>query len=486
MPPTDKVRRKITVIRLDEFFRAHGLATDHPRQIRPFHQRILDAFGDVIRGKLPNGKRNLMVLMPPRHGKTFLARAFVAYSLGCFPDSQFIYTGYSATIAAEQTTAILQAVASDWFRSIFPAFELAKTAADHFCTTAGGQVYGVGMGGSITGFGAGLKRREFGGAIVLDDPLKSDDARSETALKHCCEWYTGTLLSRKNHKDTPVILIMQRLHPGDLAGHIMDTEGEKWHVIAIPGLRDDGTALWEETKSAADLKRLKEVDPFTFYAQYQQQPQIEGGNIIKKDWWRYHDAHVKCEVCGEEFCHCGDTKHRKYILNGLLFITADTAMKTKTMNDYTELQVWHATGQYLDLLDEEYGRWEFPEMLRRAKALWNKWKPCGARAFYIEDKVSGTSLGQTLCEQGIPAVLWKPQDYDFPEDKVGRVKHSTWFIEAGRVRLPLDRHAICRRIIEECAAFNGDDSVNDDAVDALTIAVSVWSYKGGGFDVKAG
>ena len=464
------------MIRLDEFFRIHGLATDNPRQIRPFHQRILDAFGDVVRGKLPDGKRNLMVLMPPRHGKTFLARDFVAYSLGCFPDSQFIYTGYSATIAGEQTTAIRQAVGSDWYRSIFPAVELAKTAADHFCTTAGGQIYGVGMGGSITGFGAGLKRKEFGGAIILDDPLKSDDARSETALLHCREWYTGTLLSRKNHKDTPVILIMQRLHPGDLAGYIMDTEGEKWQVIAIPGLQDDGTALWEETKSASDLKRLKEVDLFTFYAQYQQQPQVEGGNIIKKDWWGFYRTEGK-DANGQEI---------DYHVNGLVFLTADTAMKTKTMNDKTELQAWHATSKYLDLLDEECGRWEFPEMLRRAKAFWNKWEKWGAKAFYIEDKVSGTSLGQTLREQGIPAVLWKPQEYDFPEDKVGRVKHSTWFIEAGRVRLPLEKKAICRRIIEECAAFNGDDSVNDDAVDALTTAVSVWSYKGGGYDVKAG
>lgn len=100
-------------------------------------------------------------------------------------------------------------------------------------------------------------------------------------------------------------------------------------------------------------------------------------------------------------------------------------MKTKTMNDKTELQAWHAMGQYLDLLDEESGRWGFPEMLRRAKAFWNKWERFKASAFFIEDKVSGTSLGQTLCEQGIPTVLWKPEDYDFPEDKVGRVKHST-------------------------------------------------------------
>lgn len=464
------------MIRLDDFFRIHGLATDNPRQIRPFHQRILDAFGDVVRGKLPDGKRNLMVLMPPRHGKTFLARDFVSYSLGCFPDSQFIYTGYSATIAGEQTTAIRQAVGSDWYRSIFPAVKLAKTAADHFCTTAGGQIYGVGMGGSITGFGAGLKRKEFGGAIVLDDPLKSDEARYETALRHGREWYTGTLLSRKNHKDTPVILIMQRLHPGDLAGYIMDTERENWYVIAIPGLQDDGTALWEETKSAADLKRLKEVDPFTFYAQYQQQPQIEGGNIIKKDWWQFYRTEGK-DANGQEI---------DYIVNGLVFITADTAMKIKTKNDYTVFGAWHATKKYLDLLDMWCGKWEFPEMLRRAKRFWDIWAKWGAQYFYIEDKVSGTPLGQILLEQKIPAMLWAPKDYHYPDDKVGRVNMSTWYIEGGRIRLPFEKPEICQQVIEQCAAFTGENDIHDDIVDMITEACSIWTYKGGGYDVKAG
>jgi predicted phage terminase large subunit-like protein len=458
---------KVQVITLAEFFEAHGLAEDKPRVILPFHRRILDAFADVIMGTLPGGKRNLMILIPPRHSKTFLARDFVSYGLGCFPDSQFIYTGYSATIAAEQTQAIRQSVGRDWYRAMFPYTRMAKSAADHFTTTAGGQVYGVGMGGSITGFGAGRKRREFGGAIIIDDALKADDARSEAALKHCRDWYTGVLISRKNHTDTPVILIQQRLHPDDLAGHLIATEGDQWHVIRIPGLQADGTALWPETKSAQDLERLKRVDEFTFWSQYQQEPIMPGGNMIKRDWWRYYNPHT-------------------YDVNCLVFMTADTAMKAKTSNDPSSLQCWHATPTHLDLLEDHTGRWEFPDLMRNAVAFWRKWEKFGTDCMYIEDKASGPSLAQMLHEQGIPVKLWKPGDYDFPNDKVGRVKHSMFYIEAGRVRLPDNDQPWVRPFIDELAAFTGDDTVHDDRTDAATIACSVWSWKGGASDIKVG
>lgn len=458
---------KTQAITLSDFFEAHGLAENKPRVILPFHRRILDAFADVIMGTLPDGKKNLMILIPPRHSKTFLARDFVSYGLGCFPDAQFIYTGYSATIAAEQTQAIRQAVGQDWYQTMFPHARMAKSAADHFTTTAGGQVYGVGMGGSITGFGAGCKRREFGGAIVIDDITKADDARSAAALQHAKDWYTGVLSSRKNHTATPVVLIMQRLHPDDLAGHLLATEGDQWYVIRIPGLQEDGTALWPQTKSLQDLEHLKRVDEFTFWSQYQQEPIMPGGNMIKRDWWHYYNVPA-------------------YDVNGLVFITADTALKAKTSNDPSSLQCWHATPTNLDLLEDHTGRWEFPELMRRTKAFWDKWKRFGTKCIYIEDKASGAPLAQMLSGQGIPCTLWKPRDYNFPDDKVGRVKHSLFYIEAGRVRLPDDSQPWVGPFIDECAAFTGDGSVHDDRVDGLSMACSVWSWKGGASDIKVG
>ena len=443
-----------------DFFIMHGLADQSPRVLKPFHDQILTAMARVVVGDLPDGKKNLMINMPPRHGKTFLARALVEYGLGCFPDSQFIYTSYSATRAEKETVAIRQTCRADWYRELFPAVVLDKEAADRFTTTAGGQVFGVGAGGSVTGEGAGVKRPAFGGAIIIDDPIKADDARSEAALEHAREWYTGVLKNRRNCDTTPIIFIEHRLAPEDLAGHILATEGDEWHVLAFEGLNEaTGEALWPETCSPRTWLSLKRVDPFTFYSQGQQKPQVPGGNMIKAEWWGSYNAAT-------------------YNTSSLIFLTADTALKAKTQNDDTSMGVWHATPRYLDCLDNDTGKMEFPELLRRAKALWKKWEPHGAVGFYIEDKASGPSLYQMLAEQGIPCIPWSPQDYEFPMDKVGRVKYSLFPIAGGRVRLPDDWPAWCQPFVDECSAYSGKDSDVDNQVDMTTMAVSIWKYKG--------
>ncbi|HBR19937.1 MAG TPA: hypothetical protein DD726_06930, partial [Phycisphaerales bacterium] len=426
-----------------EYFLLHGEMDGEPRVQMPFHKEIDTAFEQVLTGDLPGGKLNLLITMPPRFGKTFKVRDLAGLGMGIFPDSEWIYTSYSNTMAVTQTGKIKTDMQSEWYRTIF-GVELEKTGEAYFTTKQGGSVFGVGVGGSITGFGAGKKRKEFGGAIIIDDPMKADDARSATVKEHVRQWYTGVLSTRKNNSNTPIIMIMQRLAPDDLAHFVLTNEPEKWHVLHIKGLQDNGESAWEIVKSAADLQRLKTIDPFAFFSQYQQEPQIEGGNIIKKEWWKYYDC-VNVD----------------YKVDGLVFITADTAMKTGNMNDFTVLNAWHATATHLDLLGEYRAKMEFPELLRQTKRFWTIWEKWGAKTIYIEDKVSGTSLGQTLREQNMPVVLWKPKDYSFPDDKVGRVNHSTFYIEAGRIRLPLHEVELSQAYIEECAAFCGGDEIND-------------------------
>ena len=313
--------------------------------------------------------------------------------------------------------------------------------------------------------------------MVVDDLIKSDDARSVATKLHAREWYNGVLKSRKNSKDTPIVLINHRLAPDDLSGFIRETEAEDWHFITISALGPDSKSIWEDTRSTAALEKLKIIDPFTFYAQEQQQPQIEGGNILKREWWKYYDS-----------------DKQDYPINGMVFITADTAMKAKTMNDFTSMGAWHGTHTNLDMLGSLRRKMEFPELVREAVKFWNIYSqpPFNAKAFYIEDKVSGISLGQVLAERGIPVEMWKPKDFEFPEDKVGRAKTTTLYLQAGRVRLPLtedeDGPRDCKTwvetFIDECSAFNGDDSGYDDQVDMYDMAVAVWKTKGGGLNVQ--
>lgn len=103
------------------------------------------------------------------------------------------------------------------YREVFPAVSLASDAQHHWKTEQGGVMYATGAGGTITGFGAGKHREGFGGAIIIDDPYKADEATSEVMRKNVIDWFQNTLESRKNSPDTPIIVIMQRLHEEDLS-----------------------------------------------------------------------------------------------------------------------------------------------------------------------------------------------------------------------------------------------------------------------------
>ena len=106
---------------LSQFFKWHGDLDHQPREIRKFHAVILSACTKWVLGTLPDHKRNLAICMPPRHGKTLIARDLVAWGLALFPDSEWIYTASSAMLAVAQTIAIKNAVSSEWYRAAFPA-----------------------------------------------------------------------------------------------------------------------------------------------------------------------------------------------------------------------------------------------------------------------------------------------------------------------------------------------------------------------------
>lgn len=120
--------------------------------------------------------------------------------------------------------------------------------------------------------------------IIVDDPHKPGEILSETVRPKVIEWFKNTLESRKNSGDTPIILIMQRLHEEDLAGWLLaGGNGEKWEHVNIPAIQDDGTALWPEKHTLEDLRRMEESSPWTFSSQYMQNPVPPEGGIFRPD-----------------------------------------------------------------------------------------------------------------------------------------------------------------------------------------------------------
>lgn len=252
-------------------------------QVRPHHIQIVDALMRVVRGEC----KRLIINIPPRSGKTELSVVnFMAWALGKFPDSEFIYTSYSARLASNFSWQTRELVQNPEYQRIFPLCRLRddSKARDEWRTTAGGIVYSVGAGGTITGYGAGKSRPGFAGCLILDDPHKADEASSDVIREGVLEWFQTTLESRKNSPETPIIVIMQRLHERDMAGWLLSGgNGEQWEHLCCAAITESGESLWPEKWSIEDLRRMEQAAPYVFAGQYLQRPAPPEGGIIKPD-----------------------------------------------------------------------------------------------------------------------------------------------------------------------------------------------------------
>lgn len=101
------------------------------------------------------------------------------------------------------------------------------------------------------------------------------------------DWYWSTFLSRRQNDQAKQIIIMQRWREDDLIGEILEREGEKWEVLKIPAIDENGESFWKEKFSADYFNEIKEQNPIFFYSQYQQEPFSDGNGEFKKDYFRY-------------------------------------------------------------------------------------------------------------------------------------------------------------------------------------------------------
>ena len=411
-------------------------------------QQICAHLEQVVLGRI----NRLIINIPPRSGKTEIAvKSFMAWGMGLFPDSEFIHASYSkrlATANAYDTRALMQ---HETYGRIFPyvALQDDSKARDEFRTTLGGIVYATGSDGTITGYGSGKMRPGFGGAVIIDDPIKPGEATSTLLRQNVISWYQNTIQSRLNKPETPIIVIMQRLHEEDLSGWLLSGgSGEHWHHLNIPAKDGAGQSFWPAQFPPEMLDRLETSSPYVFAGQYMQNPAPLGGGIFKDEWWRFLDVPPL-------------TRWRA--------IYADTAQKTKEQNDYSVFQCWGMTidGQ-ICLLDMVRGKWEAPELETMARAFWQKHSQvqnAGAlRAFKVEDKVSGTGLIQKLKREGIPIVPIQRN-----VDKVTRAMDAAPYVESGNVILMRNLAPLSDFLSEASVFPNG---AHDDMIDAAMSAIS--------------
>ena len=424
-----------------EFLGAYCVAIQPNYRIYRHHQKLIDALERVYHGEC----LRLIIVMPPRHGKSLTAtKIFPSWWLGRNPWDEIIIASYGADLARDFGRYVRNALMSDMHKAIFPESVLSpdSTAQGRFNTTEGGGLIAVGRGGTMTGRGGKL--------ILLDDLFKDrKEAENATIRKSVWTWYQSVVRTRLAPGGA-IIATNTRWHEDDHIGRILeqakqlDAEDNEWEILKLPAIDEDGNALWPEAYSIDELMRIKkEIGSREFEALYQQNPTPAEGGMIKRSWIKfYKEIPAKFNIALQSW---------------------DMTFKGSDGSDFVVGQAWGACGGDSYLIDQVRGRMDFPSTIAAFRAFTAKHPSTHTKL--VEEKANGAAVIATLKHKITGIVPVVPT-----ESKIARLSACAPMFEAGNVWLPDPSIAPwINDYIEELIGF--PNATYDDQVDATTQAL---------------
>lgn len=413
------------------------------------HLKLIDALHRIAERKY----KRLIVMMPPRHGKSELvSRLFPAWCFVRNLNEQVILASYSADLASAMNRDCQRIITSNEFAELFPGVRVADGKdvglirnSKRFDIVGGkGYYLSAGVGGGITGAGATVG--------IIDDPVKnSEEADSKVYRDKAHEWYRSTFRTRLEPGAIEVIC-QTRWHEDDLTGRILSGKNQDTEIISLPAIcekeeenRRIGEALWSDKYSRADLLNIQsEVGTRTWNSLFQQRPSADDGGVIKKVWFGRYDPR-KLDITGK-------------VVNFFF----DTAYTDSEKNDPTAGIAYIKEGANFYVLDCEVDYLEFPEQIVFIKRFAAKNGYAQRSIIRVEPKASGKSVVQVVKRD---TALNVKEGVAPKESKIARVNNCSGVLESGRVFLP-EGMVWVEDFLEECAKF--PNGAHDDRVDCLT------------------
>jgi predicted phage terminase large subunit-like protein len=428
-----------------------------------FHTLIAQKCQDLLDDRI----RKLMVFVPPQHGKSeIVSRQFPAWALGKNPDLKIAGCSYSSDLAGQFSRSIQRTIDSPGYVSLFPETCLSgnniRTVVRGYLRNVDifeivghrGFYRAVGVCGGLTGTPVDI--------AIIDDPVKDFiEAFSVTYRERVWDWYVNVLLTRL-HNDSKQIFIMTRWHDDDLAGRIIKHDGSEWDIVRIPAIKEDddnpddprkiGEALWDERHSVEKLRNMEKLSLRTFTALYQQRPTIDGGNIVKKEWFEH--------ISLSQFMAIRNNAPVHFFLD-----TAYDEKKSKTDNDPSGILATCKIGNRLFIYHAQKVWKAFPDLIRFLPEYCKAWgyNERGS-TLRIEPKANGISVVQQLRESTGINVTKTPAPTDSKET---RLNVASLKVECGRVVLVEGEWN--ESFMEEVCKFPA--MAHDEYVDLLSYAV---------------
>lgn len=380
---------------------------------------------------------NLVINIPPRHMKSLLVSVFwPTWSWITHPELRWLTGSYATPLAVRDALKSRRILQSDWYRRRFGgAFKLSgdQNLKSRYENNRGGYRLAFSLNSAVTGEGADV--------LVVDDPLKAQDADNPRQRERVNEIYDSTLSTRANDpRAARRVIIMQRLHENDLSGHLLEKREAGYVHLCLPteyaprlflplrGLADPrsqpGELLWPARFGPRENDAARvDLGLRGYSSQHDQRPSPPGGAIYLADWWRGCNRYPP-----------GQPAHVV-----ARWLSWDTALKDGEQHDSSALTVWELLpDQRVRLRHAGWQRLQFPQLAAAIQDEARRWMGDGLlRGILIEDKASGISALQTLA-QGAPddiaalLVAFQPGQVG----KQARARQASLWCERGCVLLP--------------------------------------------------
>ncbi|TLD79832.1 hypothetical protein LS68_009165 [Helicobacter sp. MIT 05-5293] len=244
----------------------------------------------------------LMINMPPSYGKTeIIARCFIAWALGNYPQRKFFYISYSDELCRKISNQVRDLLKSRFFASVFgknPQF--LQDNANEFIFKEGGGLFVTTLKSALTGFHAHQ--------ILIDDPIKVSAMTSRSERNLVNQNFKESVMSRLQDNQSNITILMQRLGDEDLCGFLLSEKNfersiiEQWQQISLKALNDKEesysigeysyqraahTALFPLRHTKEELERLRlQMGNDEFSTQYQQDPQVSEAGYFEKVYFK--------------------------------------------------------------------------------------------------------------------------------------------------------------------------------------------------------
>jgi len=331
---------------------------------------------------------------------------------------------------------------------------LETSRSDLLVTHEGGFIKYFSFQGGVTGTPTDL--------IIIDDPYRNfEQAYSQLQREKIMQEYNWGIVGRLRDSElskVSKILIMTPWHYDDIAHRLMaqkDVAGNPiWEVIKLPALAKEGDPLGRtvgdplcpDLQSRTALEQKRADNPSMFNALFQLSPEIDGGNIFKRDWWKRY-AELPTEF--------------DFTLQAI-----DSAWETKKENDFSVCTTWGVKGADIYLIDMWRDKVEYPDLKDQLVALFNYHRPY---IMLIENEQSGRGAIQELTRDTyLPIQAIKPEG-----SKEIRARAIATLVKNGRVWIP-ENAPWALDFLDETAAF--PKGKHDDIVDTISMALQYIIY----------